>query len=522
MNKWKKSILMAAAMLVPLFCTADARAATEEVVYDGVFIENADLSGMNEAEVRAAIDELILQRGQDEITLHMNGHTYTTNAQALGYGWTNEGVVKEALEYGKRGNVISRYKQKKDLEQSAVVLTLEGAVDNAAVQSVLEENCTVFNQEAQDHAIKVENGNIVQVPGVIGVALDVSGSVGEISRFMNEEWKGGEADIDLSVTTVEPGGDVEMLSKITDKLGEGSTVYCSSSKNRKTNVENAVSKINGTILYPGESFSVLDAVLPFEEDNGYATAASYSQGEVVESVGGGVCQVSSTLYLALIRAELKIDQRYAHSMLVTYVKPAFDAAVAEGSKDLKFTNDTDAPIYIYGTADGYSVAFTVFGMDTRDPNREISFSSETVEDSNPKVELNARLWKYVTEDGKTEKVAVNHSVYYKSNKEVEREKAQEAARAVEDKIAAIGDVTLDDAGAIAAAEAAFAALSEEAKDMVENADKLQSAKSTIERLKQEAAAPAVPEQPSPEQPSSEQPSPEQPSPEQPAPVQPSA
>ena len=189
-------------------------------------------------------------------------------------------------------------------------------------------------------------------------------SVTLLAETVNESWHGDALDVELVVDTIEPGGDEESLSKIKDKLGSASTDYSTSSSNRKINVANAVSKINGTILYPGESFSVLSAVLPFEIENGYAAAGSYVQGEVVESIGGGVCQVSTTLYLALLRAELQIDARSNHSMLVSYVKPAFDAAVAEGFKDLKFTNNSDAPIYIYGTADGETVAITIvrFGL----------------------------------------------------------------------------------------------------------------------------------------------------------------
>lgn len=483
MKKWEKGIWAAVVMAASLFCAAEAEAAKQETVYPGVFIETTDVSGMTEAEVKSAVEALSLEWGQAQITLHMNGNAYTTSAQSLGYTWTNESVVTEALEYGKRGNVVSRYKQKKDLEQNSTALKLEGVVDEASVQTILETNCLAFNQEAQPHALAVEGGEIVQIPGVIGVDLDVPASVAEITRYMNEEWQGGEADIDLCVTTTEPGGDVEMLSKVTDKMGSGSTDYSSSSDNRKTNVANAVSKINGTILYPGESFSVLDAVLPFDIDNGYAAAASYSQGEVVESIGGGVCQVSTTLYLALLRAEIQIDQRFNHSMLVSYVKPAFDAAVAEGSKDLIFTNNTEAPIYIYGAADGEMVSFSIFGMDTRSPDREIWFENEVIEDADPKVKMNTRLWKFVNENGETTKVAVNRSVYYKSNAEEDRE----AAQVVNEQISAIGEVTLEDEAAIASAEAAYSALTDSQKEMVGNAGELVAAREALNALKAAAA-----------------------------------
>jgi len=484
MLKLKGGLLAAAIMLMALFCTTDVQAYIHQTVYDGVCLETTDISGMNEAEIRSAAEALIAEKGLSQITFHMNGNSYTTTAGALGYSWTNEDVVQEALQYGKRGNVVSRYKQKKDLEQTSVALLLEGTVNDGLVQTMLETNCVQFNQEPKEHAVEVQGGDIVQVPGVIGVSLDVAASVAEIHQFMTEEWRGGPADIDLIVTTTEPGGDAEMLAKITDRLGKGSTDYSSSSTSRKANIKNAVSKIDGTILYPGEQFSVINAITPFTEENGYEEAGSYNQGEVVDSLGGGVCQVATTLYLALIRSELQIDRRSAHSMPVSYVKPAFDAAVAEGSKDLKFTNNTDAPIYIYGVADGDMVAFSIFGMDTRDPDREVEFKSVPVESTDPKVKQAAELWKYVTVDGKTTKERVNTSTYYKNNTEVANE---EAAQKVIALIDAIGEVTLGKANAIANADSAFQALTQEQKYLVTNDYKLSEAKNKLSQLQAEAA-----------------------------------
>lgn len=491
MNKWKGIILGSAVLLTAAFGVQKIQASAQDTVQQGICVDQVDVSGMTETEVRQSVESVIEGRMQDEITLHMNGNTYVTTAQALGYTWTNESVVQDALEYAKGGNVVTRYKQKADLKKSSVSLDVIGTVDPAAVQAVLEENCRQFDQKAIDHSVIVVDGQIQQVAGTVGVSLDVENSVNEIVQYMTEEWRGGEADIDLMVTTEEPGGDAEMLAKIQDKMGSGSTDYSSSSDNRKTNVENAVSKIDGTILYPGESFSVLDAVLPFEVENGYAAAASYAQGEVVESIGGGVCQVSTTLYLALIRAELQIDTRSNHSMTVSYVKPAFDAAVAEGSKDLIFTNNTEAPIYIRGVADGETVAFYVYGMDTRSADRKLGFQSVTVEDDDPKVKIHAELWKYITENGTTKKERVNTSIYYKSNSETD----WEAAQVVIEMIDALGSIDLSDESAVAAAESAYNALTTAQKEKVSNISELRDARTIIEQEKasQAASQTAVPE-----------------------------
>lgn len=479
MNKWKNGLLTAVVATAALFFAADVDAAEMERVYQGVRVDQTDVSGMIESEVRSAVEGVITERSSQNITFHMNGNTYTVAARELGYTWSNESVVQEALEYGKSGNVVTRYKQKTDLKQSAASLEVIGTINPEKVQAVLEENCIQFEQERKDATVDVIDGQLQQVAGIPGITLDMEASIEEVNRYMLEEWRGGDGDIDLKVKTEEPGGDLEMLAKIKDKMGSGSTDYSTSSENRKTNVENAVSKIDGTILYPGESFSVLNAVLPFEVENGYAAAASYSQGEVVESIGGGVCQVSTTLYLALIRSELQIDQRFNHSMMVSYVKAAFDAAVAEGSKDLKFTNNTDAPIYIHGVADGDMVAFTIYGMDTRSEGREIEFVSETVSNDNPKVKVQAELWKYVTENGKTTKERINTSIYYKSNSETDAE----AASVVIDMIAGLGTIDLSDEPAVAAAEAAYNALTESQKAKVSNISTLRDARAVIEQEK---------------------------------------
>jgi hypothetical protein len=190
---------------------------------------------------------------------------------------------------------------------------------------------------------------------------------------------------------------------------------------------------------PGESFSVTSAVVPFTAENGYALAPSYEAGQVVDSYGGGICQVSTTLYNAVLKAELEVDQRSNHTMIVTYVDPSKDAAIAEGLMDLVFTNDKEYPIYIVGSAYYGTLNFTIFGVETRPSNRSIEYVSETLsqEDMSDKVTLVAKtdqpvgylvqtssahqglsavLWKNVYIDGVlTETTQVNSSTYQASN-----------------------------------------------------------------------------------------------------------
>ena len=142
-------------------------------------------------------------------------------------------------------------------------------------------------------------------------------------------------------------------------------------------------KINGTVLYPGEEFSVGQTIGPLTAAGGYELAGAYENGQTVQSYGGGVCQVSTTLYNAVLKAELEVTQRSNHSMIVTYVKPSMDAAIAGDYKDLKFVNNLDAPIYIEGYTVGKDIYFNIYGQETRPSNRKVTYESEVVSEEDP-------------------------------------------------------------------------------------------------------------------------------------------
>ena len=129
---------------------------------------------------------------------------------------------------------------------------------------------------------------------------------------------------------------------------------------------------------PGQELSAGNTMRPFTEEEGYVEAGAYENGEVVKDIAGGICQVSSTLYNAVINAELEVTSRQPHSMIVNYVKPSKDAAIAGDYKDLKFKNNTKYPIYIEGYVAGEEVHFNIYGKDTRAEGRKVEYISETL------------------------------------------------------------------------------------------------------------------------------------------------
>ena len=142
-----------------------------------------------------------------------------------------------------------------------------------------------------------------------------------------------------------------------------STYYGDSKPNRKDNVALACRKIDGTVLYPEDEFSFNDIVGARTVENGFKSAYIIKDGEFVEGIGGGVCQVSSTLYNCALLANLTITCVRAHSLPVSYVAPSFDAMVSTAS-DLRFVNTLSSPVTIKMLADGKYLKAEMYGIES--------------------------------------------------------------------------------------------------------------------------------------------------------------
>ena len=425
-NKYLKRCIIgslaAVGILTAVFAVSQAYAEAKQgdKILDNIYIGDVAVGGMSGEEAKQAVENYVDEIQSTKFTLTVNDKSMTATAKQLGVDWENTGVVEEAVMIGKSGSLITRYKDKKDLEHEPKKLEITFGTNEEEIKKYLSDNADKVNQEAVDGGLVRENGSFKITGGDEGIAVNVTKSAKTIADYITNDWDTKEASIALSADVVQPRGSKEQLSKVKDVLGTFSTDYSSSSSGRAMNVSNGCSRINGALLYPGDVFSVYEAVSPFDAEHGYALAGSYENGTVVETYGGGICQVSTTLYNAVIRAELKINERYAHSMIVNYVKPSMDAAIAGTVKDLKFENNTEAPIYIEGVTGGGVITFTIYGEETRSPKREVIFESEIVSENNPPVQIQgsssynvgyvsvqqsahvgkvARLWKIVKEDG---------------------------------------------------------------------------------------------------------------------------
>ncbi|MDO5425605.1 MAG: VanW family protein [Eubacteriales bacterium] len=435
--KGKARILAVAAGLFAVSIFAGGirvTAASEtDTIKQGVFIGDVDVSGMTAEEAKAAVNQKIKDSQGEGFTVKVGDHELTATAEDFGLQWKNTEVVEEALELGKAGNIIKRYKETKDLENQTRTFDITYEPDEAAVEEFVSQAALEYDSEATEGSLsRDEYGNFIITGGEEGIVINQEKSVETILNYLEVSGGASEGAIQLVAEIDTPNVTAEELSKVTDLLGTATTTY-GSTYGRNTNVEVGASKLNGILLMPGETFSVTAAVIPFTAENGYELAPSYESGQVVDSYGGGICQVSTTLYNAVLKAELEVLERHNHTMIVTYVDPSKDAAIAEGLMDLQFMNNTEAPIYIEGGAWGGVLTFNIYGQETRPADRYIEFISETLSttaaegvklvakyDQNvgyltqvqsPMDGLHAVLWKRVTYNGETTTEQVNSSTY---------------------------------------------------------------------------------------------------------------
>ena len=213
------------------------------------------------------------------------------------------------------------------------------------------------------------------LPHQVGCDFDVDGA----KSIWNDAAVGAVIQIPLDITY--PDVTSEQLTALLyrDILGASTTYYPNSNDNRISNLNLAASKINGLILYPGEEFSYNATLGQRTEEAGFLPAGAYENGEVVEEVGGGICQVSSTLYSAMLYGyNLTTVERYPHYFPVDYLEKGYDATVSWPKPDFKFRNDRDFPIKIVASCNNDERSLTVQILGTNLDGMYIHLTKQTL------------------------------------------------------------------------------------------------------------------------------------------------
>lgn len=403
----------------------------------GVYVGNTDISGMTKSEATEAVQKAVAD--YEAVNMHFQisgGEEIEATLQELGFSAPSvKETVEKAVQYGKKGDTVQAYKtikkaQKKKLEQH---FPLEYEINLQTSEKVLDARAKNFLNVPVNASVTQQEDGIKVIEGKKGEGLNIEKTVRNVNEFLNQDWDGKSGTVQAEVIERDPSVTAEDLGEATDLLGSYTTYYGGGEDGRSKNVESGAMHLNGILLRPGEEQSANAAMEPYTAENGYAEAASYESNTVVQTMGGGICQVSTTLYNALLYAELEIVERYPHSMLVSYAEPSMDAAIADDVLDLVFKNNLDSPVYIETVLAEGNLTFNIYGKETRNPGRQLTFISETTESTQPEgkrfvatedyigyiglqsyahPEISAQLWKVVTEDGvEVSRDVINYSQY---------------------------------------------------------------------------------------------------------------
>ena len=408
----------------------------DSVIPKGIFIGGKDVGGMKKSEARDLIESAYEEPENQTVEVVFDGKTVVTSLDRFGVSWGINSAINQAITLGLGGGPIQRYKTEKSLLAEPFHIEISKNLDRNEVESFVKNQAEQIDVAPVDASLSRRDGEFFVTAGKSGRVVNVAGTVGLIlEAFYNHE--GNSAlSVTASMYDKEPSITTQAVSSIHDLLGSYTTTYLkhdSERTERCINIEVATAYINGKILMPGESVSTSDMMKERIAENGYATGGQYVNGQLEDAIGGGVCQVASTLYNALLRSELQIDRRQNHSLLVSYVDPSFDAAIATGSKDLVFTNNLQNPVFISGETDGHEVTFRIYGTEYRNASHSVKYESvtdkrivsseKTVEDYDLYVgetkkigtthdEVWSHLVKIVYEDGREVSRTTLHEDYY--------------------------------------------------------------------------------------------------------------
>ena len=410
-------------------------------ICDNIYIGSVNVSGMTDKEAKEALKKHLEDDRKENVTMKVDDKKAAATLEELGLHYNDiDKVTKKAVSYGKKGRLWVRYRQLRKLSKEKMVLGEEFVLDHKKSKAVIEDRVVPLASHAVDAKIKKDGDGFKITKEKDGQTVDIKASTAKLEKYLNEKWKHKDIAMKMTLIKESPSVTKKDLSTIKDELGAFSTD--AGGGERWQNLKTGVDLLNGSVLMPGEQLSVHDRTAPYDEEHGYVPAGSYENGQVVDSFGGGICQVSTTLYNAVLYAELEVVERYPHSMLVAYVDPSRDAAIAGDYLDFVFKNSYDTPIFIAGEIDAANqLRFTIYGKETRTPGRTVEFESETLttEDygvtykensdaalgslnyaGSPHTGKTAQLWKIVYQDGKqVSRDVINNSTYEKSDQIIE-------------------------------------------------------------------------------------------------------
>jgi len=377
------SIIIATVIFVPVvFFGTGFFASASQRVLPGVGVLGVDMTGCSRSEGIQRLTELEKNLRATRVVLRFQDRRWPLLLGEAGLDLDEEAIMDGALGVGRQGSLLRRWQERRDLKEKGLSLEPVIGLDRPRLTQRVKELTREISVEPRDATFKINSDDTVGiVPASDGVSVDIERLERDIHAFILDAKR---PEIALFLAPVKAGRSTEDVESMgVNGLLAGYTTWFDPSKvSRAYNVSVAARAFDELLVAPGEEVSFNKVVGPRSSEAGYRNAPVIINNEFVEGIGGGVCQVSTTLYNSVLLANLEIVERTNHSLPVSYVPIGRDATVVYESIDFKFRNNTGNYLFIKSYVHGGYITFKIFGNTVY--KRDVVINSWVVKEIEPK------------------------------------------------------------------------------------------------------------------------------------------
>lgn len=426
MSTKNKAYIAIIALLLMILCVPailGAKLLSRNTYYAGVSVENISLDGLSREDAITKISEYVNEiNAPGTFSLIAEGKKFNYNVRDIDFIYLVENAAGEAYTIGRTGGFAGRLLEIKDLSDNNKNVSIKYYYNKDKLMNILADLQDDLYVPEKSAKMFYKAGKYSALKETAGKKLNIDESASAFEQYINEK---KFEDIPLIIDDVYPAARVENIKDINSVIASSTTSFSTQDLNRSYNIKYACQKLDGTVLMPGETFSMNNALGPRTLENGYKDAKVIMFDELVDGPGGGVCQVTTTLYVGVLKSLLSVTERIHHSFTLGYVPPGQDATIAENYIDFKFKNNKDYPVSISAETSGGNIIIRILGK--KGEQYSVRLRSEIIEVMNPEPaemirdkSLNAGEQKVMREERQGKRVQVFREVYDKNGTLVEK------------------------------------------------------------------------------------------------------
>jgi len=363
MTLYKKAIFLSMVLLlqssIGIFGTAvalDTRYAGE--IQQGITINGVPVGGLNLTEAAQKLESNLPFPVENTLEIKDGEKNYQILLSDIDGKYDYLSTIGEALKYGKKGRLVNQLITVLRLRAEPANLSAKIAFSEEKLAQRIKNLQGEWEAPPKEAEVRMSNEKVEIITEQTGYSLDFEKTMEQVRWAL----AGGSIHVAAVGRVLEPEITSGALEGINALLAEYITTFDDSATNRSHNIALASAAVNGSLLKPGEIFSLNQRLGPRLAEAGYLKAPVIINNQLALDIGGGVCQIATTLYNAVLLSDLTVVERSSHGLPVNYVSPGRDATIAGNYLDLKFANNMDTPVYISSLVKAGTVTVRIFGV----------------------------------------------------------------------------------------------------------------------------------------------------------------